>query len=887
MRWISQLQMRAQMLFGRGRASRHLDDELQFHIDRQIAENRAAGMTADEARYAALRTFGNRALLREQTRSTWSWRWAESLVRDFRYGFRALRRTPGFALSAVFVVALGIGANIALFTVFRSVLLKPLAFKEPDQLVTLFEGDSRHRGFHNYLPVDAGSFFQWQSATAGRAEMALVSPWQDYNVSADSGKLPEKVKAAWCSANFFSILGVTPHLGRGFTDEDDRPNAQATVILTNAFWMRRYGGDPAIIGKTIWLDAKPFTVIGVLPQSFVFSTSFGGNKLQLWTPVRHEAPPFLLTTFSDHEFLVIARLLHGESLPMLVDQLGALQKRIQLSHAEGSVHDGAQGRSMLDDAVASYRTPLNALLAATCCVLLIACMNVAGLLVARSAARSKELAIRSALGGGKFRLLRERLVESLMLSAGGGGLGMFLAWAALQWLVHARADMNRIEAIHIDAVVAAFTVAIVGFCALSSGLIVALSAGGKNVLSALHDSSRAHSAGTGRVALRRFLLVSEVGLTVVLLVGANLLLKSYQRLRSSDMGVPIENVLTLQVDLPTARYKQPVQQVAFFENLIAQVRAIPGVQAAGLVSTPPGEGWNGDQLMSVVEHPPLQQRDWPDIHIRGADPGYFDAIHLPLLSGRVFTSGERLERANVVLISQLAAKALFQDENPIGKHLRSQNGDTSYEVVGVVGDTRWDAAQPALPTLYWPIYGNNYSFATIVVRASSHAEALALPVQKVVASLDPDLPVYGVMTLREAIGNSIVDSQFDSMLVLGFAVIALLLAAAGLYGVLAYLVTQRTTEIGIRMALGAQRGQVLRLVLADGLRPALYGLVLGLVGSIAAVRFIRSMLYETKPLDPAVFANVVAILLVTAAFACILPAWRASRLDPIQALRTD
>ena len=887
MRWFHQLVMRLRMLFGRHSASLRLDDELQYHLERQIAENRSAGMSPGDARTAALRAFGNPALVRDHARATWSWDRLETFFLDLRYSLRTLRRTPGFTLIAVFVIALGIGANVALFTVVRSVLLKPLAFHDPDRLFTLYEADSHRKGGHKYLPVDFGSFHEWQSSTPSSAEMAAISPWQDYNVSADGGQLPEKVRAAWCSWNFFSVLGVTPAMGRSFTVEDDRPDAPAAVILTNGMWMRRYSGDPAIIGKTIWLDAKPYTVIGILPPSFVFTSSFGGNKLQLFTPVRHEAPPWLLTTFADHEFLVIARLLHGATLPMLLDQLNALQQQIQRSQAGGSVHDGATGHSMLDDAVESYRTPLYALLAATGCVLLIACMNVASLLVARSAARSKELAIRSALGGGKLRLLRERLIESMLLSLGGGSLGLLLAWGALQWLVHVRVDMNRIETIHVDAVVVAFTVAAIAFCAAFSGAIVAFSIGGSHMFSALQESSRAHSAGVARVGLRRFLLVLEVGLTVVLLVGASLLLKSYQRLRSTDLGVPADNILTLQVELPAARYQKSVQQVAFFEQLITRVRAVPGVEAAGLVSTAPGEGWNGDQLMTVVEHPPLQPRDIPDIAVRGADPGYFAAIHLPLLRGRIFTADERLDRANVVLISQSAARVLFPNEDPIGKHLKGQMSDTAYEVIGVVGDTRWDVAQRPMPTLYWPIFGNDYTFTTIVARSSNHVEALALPIQKVVASLDSDLPVSDVMTLREAIGKSTIDSQFDSLLVLSFAIIALLLAAAGLYGVLAYLVTQRTVEIGIRIALGSQRSQVLRLVLADGLRPALAGLALGVAESAIAVRLIRSMLYETQPLDPTVFLGVTVTLFIVSTIACLAPAWRASRLNPMQALRAE
>jgi predicted permease len=887
MRWLHQLAMKFRMAFTRGKADVQLDDEMSFHLDRQIAENVAAGMTATEARAAALRTFGNPALLRDQTRATWSWNWLEALVRDVRYAARGLVRAPGFAAIAILVMGLGIGANVALFTIVRSVLLKPLPYRDPGQLVSLFEADTNHPERSRYLPVAAGSFYEWQRAARNSAEMAMVSPWQDYNVSAEGGKLPEKIDAAYCSWNFFSTLGVQPALGRSFTSDDDRAGAAATVIITDSFWKLRYSADPTIVGKTIWLDAKPYTVIGVLPSSFVYTSSFGGNTVQAWTPVGHEAQPSLLTTFDDHEFMVVARLLPGATIASLTSQLDAVQKQIRIDHLGPAVHDYVSSRTMLDDVVHDYQTPLYAMLAATGCVLLIACMNVASLLVARTAARSKELAIRAALGGGRMRLLRERLVESLLLTAAGGAFGLLLAWGALQWLVHARQDMNRIEAIHIDGVVAAFTVGIIALCALFSGLISAISSGNKQILLTLQESSRSHSAGTSRAGLRKVLLALEVGLTVVLLVGAGLLLKSFQRLRSTDIGVPIDNVLTMHISLPDVRYKEPTQPVAFFETLLERVRALPGVQSAGLISTPPGEGWGGDHLMTIVEHPPMPKGEGDDFMVRGADPGYFAAIQLPLLRGRIFTSDERLKRANVAIISESAAKNFFPGENPIGKHLKDENGDTSPEIIGIVGDVRWTVAETPVPTLYWPIYGNDYTVATIVVRSTHDVESLAMPVQRVVNALDADLPVSRVMTLRQAIGKSTIDSAFDSVLVLAFAIIALVLAAAGLYGVLAYLVTQRTSEIGIRIALGARREQVLRLMLVDGLRPALIGIVIGLAGSAAAARLIQSMLYETKPLDATVFLAVTATLLSVAALACMIPAWRASRLDPMQALRTE
>jgi putative ABC transport system permease protein len=871
--------------FRRSRADAELAQEIDLYLAEETNENVARGFPPDEARRQARLKLGNPesvhdSLWRQNTLTA-----LDHVLHDLQYAIRALRRSPGFASIAILVMALGIGGNLALFTVVRSVLLNPLPYRAPSQLFAIFETEKGAEGRRAFMPVAGGSFAEWKRSAQAVAQMALVSPWRQYNVSAEGGKLPEQIAAAWCSANFFSTLGTVPAIGRTFTDADDRPGAEATAILSDAFWKRRYNGDPAILGGKIWLDARPYTVIGILPPTFIYASSMQGNTAQVWTPTNHEAPAEILRTFDDHEWMAIARLQRGTTISGLLSQLNTVQKQIKVDHPGAGVHDMVSGRSMLDDAVEDYKTPLYVLLAATGCVLLIACLNVASLLIARTAARSKELAIRVAVGGGRLRLMGERLMESFVLSACGGALGLLLARIALDWLVRARPDMNRVESIHFDSMVALFAVSAIFLCAVFSGLMSALTADGKQVLVSLQESSRSHSAGRSHADLRRVLLALEVGLTVVLLVGAGLLLKSYQRLRTTDLGVPVDNVLTMRVMLPDERYKEPVKQVAFFERLIERVRALPGVQAAGLVSTAPGQGWGGDQLVTVVEHPPLPPGDGLDLMVRGADPGYFSAIQIPLLRGRFFKTEERLQRAHVAIISWSASQLCFPGEDPIGKHLKSRGED--YKVVGVVGDTRWHISQPVNPTLYWPIYGNDYTVATIVIRAAQTVELFALPVQKVVGEVDPDLPVSNVRTLRQTIGKSTIGEQLDSLLVLAFGVIALVLAAAGLYGVLAYLVAQRTSEIGIRIALGAQRKQLLRLVLIDGLRPALFGLLLGLGASALVVRLIRTMLYNTEPFDPVIFFSASVTLLLVAGLACAVPAWRASRLNPMQALRNE
>jgi predicted permease len=887
MDWIRTLLSRSFALFRRKQLDARLDDELSAHIELAIQENVRRGMTPDEARTAALRAFGGVAQTREAYRVQRGLPWVEQMVRDVRYSWRTLLRAPGFTTIAVLVLALGIGANVAIFAVVRSVLLNPLPYYEPQRLVALYSYNSDTVKGNQFAPIDAGSFFAWKQAAQGMAEMAMISPFQGYNVSAESGQLPEKVTAAWVTANLFPTLGVQPALGRGFSESDDRPEAEATAVLSYSFWKRRYGADPHVIGRKIWLAAQPYTIIGVMPESLVFLGPFSPSKIQIWTPASHEAPRWLMSTFEDHEFIAVARLAQGVTLPQLLERLGAVQAQIKAEHPGDGIRGLTSGRSLLDDAVHEYKTPLYVLFAATGCVLLIACLNVASLLVARAAARRKEHAIRTALGGGRMRLIRERVMESLLLSTGGGLLGVMLAAAALRWLVHVRPDMHRVEGIHLDWTAAAFTTAVVALCAVFSGLISAFSVDSYRILSALQESSRTQFGGRSRAGLRQTLLFLEICLTVVLLIGAGLLLKSYNRLRSTDIGVPIDNVLTMSVSLPGARYKTAQEQVAFFEQLIERVRAIPGVESTGLVSTAPGQGWGGDRIISVVEHPPLPKGTGTDMVVRGADPGYFAAMHIPILKGRTFAADERLNKDHVILISREAAKVCFPDEDPVGRHLKVDFGGDVYEIIGVVRDTRYSVSETALPMMYMPVYGNGYTYATIVLRSARDVDALALPVQKVIGQLDRDLPVSDVMTLKESVAKSTLGSEFDSLLVLSFAIIALMLAAVGHYGVLTYMVTQQTGEIGIRIALGAQRGEILRKVLVDGVRPALAGIAVGLVASAASVRLIRSMLYETEPLDPIIFVAVGGIFLLVAVAACFAPAWRASRLNPMQALRAE
>jgi predicted permease len=874
------------MLFSRKSEKDRLNAEMQFHLEQQIAENIGGGMEPEEARTAALRLFGNPALLQEEARTSWSWNWLEALGRDIRYGLRTLLRSPSFSATAILVMALGIGASTSLFTIVRSVLLKPLPFRDPDKLFMVYE-HYRSETRYPYNVVSAGDFHDWREKTHGFQDMAAWRWWAGA-VTTNSGGMPEQVVGAAGSWNLFSVLGIEPALGRTFTTDEDRIGAPDAVILCWSFFQSRFSGDSSIVGKTVRIDSKPYTVLGVLPKSFTYPDP----EVKVWIPYATAFMPDELVAHDKHQSHVVARLRENVPAAAAIQEVSALQYRMHLAEVTKPVAEDAVMRPVIEDVVQDVKTPLLVLMASVVCMLLIACLNVSNLLVARAASRRREVAIRGALGGSRLKLVREQITESFLISIAGGLLGVLLSFFATRWLTTHWQDLPRADAIQMDGTILIFSAVIVFVSALAAGLVPAISSTGKNLLSALQESSRALGGGLSRASLRKTLLAVEVTLTVVLLISAGLLFKSFMHLRSSDLGCTTDRVLTMRFGLPEIQYDKAEKIVAFHEALLKKVRNLPGVVAAGLVSTAPGAGYESSRLFSIPEHPSSgEPRNW-DAMRRTADPGYFNAIQIPVLQGRVFTTQERLDRSNYVVISKLLADQFFPGESPLGKHIKiewNQKSETM-EIIGVAGDTIPEIGEPLKPMIYFPLLSGaatETTLVTVVVRTAQDPLALALPVQKQISSLDPQIAVNHVLTMQQIIGRATASQSFSASLVLAFALLSLMLAAVGLYGVLSYLVQQRVSEIGIRMALGAQRNEILRLVLLDGMRPVLFGLALGLLGGAVAGTLIKSILYGTRPLDPIVFAGMVCTLLLTAAIASAIPALRACRIEPTQALRTE
>jgi predicted permease len=872
-----------------GDRDRDLAEELESVVQMHMDEHLRAGMTQGEARRRALIELGGVEQVREAVRDRQRLQLLDFLVRDAKYALRALLRTPGFSVVAIAVMAIGIGASVALFTVVRSVLLRPLPFPHPERLVALYSQDDPSKPDLENGFVASGDFYDWQKASHGYEQMAIWR-WTGYNMSSSAGELPEFLNAGTCSWNLFATLGVSPALGRLFTSADDHTGSGPTAILSWSFFKRRFNGNPAILGKTIRLNSRSYTVIGVLPAWF----QYPHPAIQLWVPWQIEVPPNQIFSHYTHIGHVVGRLRVGASRSAAVQEISAVEYQLYTQlHGTGQMEQGVVAKPLLEDFVGDVRTPLYLLLAAVVCLLLIACLNLSNLLVARSAARRREMAIRSALGSSRLSLVRQQLTESLLICLAGGALGLLLSEGATKWLIRHWTELPRGYDVHPDGLAIGFALGITVLAGFLAGLPPAISSTGRNILAALQEGSRGIGGSAGRASLRKALLTAEVALTVVLLIAAGLLFKSFLRLRTVDLGCTAKNVLTMTYFLRGDKYSKPEQIVGFDTELLNKVRHLPGVRAAGLTNVVPGDGYYGDYEVWIPEHPAQAPGEHRFAAYRTADPGYFSAMEIPLIRGKFFSDDERLDHDKFVIVNQELVRQYFPGEDPIAKHLhvkwRTPQGE-NYEIIGVVGNTIYQIGKPARPMMWFPILAGipgNSGDSVLVVRSGRDVMAQAMPIQKLIASLDPDLPVKNVLTMEQIIGRSTASSSFDATLVLSFAGFSLLLAAVGLYGVLAFLVTQRTAEIGIRMALGARRERVLQLVLVDGLRPALLGLAIGIAASLAVTRLIGSVLYGTSPLDASVFLSVIATLLISATGACLLPSWRAARINPMCALRAD
>jgi predicted permease len=878
------LWMQLRAVLRRSEVEREMEEELRFHFEAEVEKLVGEGMRMAEARRGARLAIGGAEQIKEECRDARGVRLVETLWQDARYGWRSLRKSPGFTVVAILTLTLGIGVNTALFTIVHGVLLNPLPFPRPERLVSLWEKNVVDEEQFNV--VSGGVFGDWQKQAKSFEQMALVGE-DTANLSGDGGSLPESIGTRQCSFNLFSILDVQPAIGRFFTEEDDRPGATATVVLTNALWKRRYASDRAVVGKAILLDGRKYTVIGVLPAWF----DYPDTRVQLWLPVRHEVSEADMRNRGNHRFFVTARLNDRLSVEQASSELNGIQQRNHQQFPDEMMGKGAHAVLLSENLVRDVKEPLYVLLGAVGCVLLIACLNVANLFMARVTARRKEIAVRAALGGSRWRIIQERVTESLLLTFAGGGLGALLAWATLRWLVALRADLPHAAAIHLDRFALAFTFAITIFCGVVAGLLPALAVTRSELVGALKEESRSMAGGQGRARLRKVLLTAEVALTVVLLIGGGLLLKSFSQLRSVDMGCKTDDVLTMGFTLPESKYETDAQRAEFFAELLRRARAVPGVKEASIVSVLPGAGHFFDNTFHIEGAAPLPPGQFRNAVIRGADPGYFLTMHIALKRGRIFAEQDhRVPDGNAMVIAESMAKKFFDGEDPLGKHLTIDwQGAPRFEVVGIVGDVLSDLDRPAEPTMYLPLNSGRLEYGSLVVIASAGREvtALALPMQKVIAGMDADLAVSDVLTMDERIGKSTESAMFDAVLVLLFAVMGLVLAAVGLYGLLSYLVTERTNEIGIRMALGAPRGEVMRIMFLDGLRPTGLGLLVGLFAGGVCAQLIRSLLFGVEPLDVRIFAIVVAVVMGISMAACTYPAWRAARVDPMTALRCE
>jgi putative ABC transport system permease protein len=795
-----------------------------------------------------------------------------NLIRDARYALRQLGRSPGFASVAVLTLALGIGAASTIFSVVNAVLLRPLPYPEPERLVRVHEVLQQFGRFS----VAPANFLDWrQQATVFERIAAMNSTSGTLNQNGS----PERITGALVSWDLFELLRVQPALGRGFQAGEDAPGKDGVIVMSHRMWQNRFGGDPTVLGTTISLSGVPVSVIGVMPQGFAFPTA-----AEYWRPLALAANP----TRGGHFLAVIARLKAGVSLDQAAAEMKTIAERLAVQYPAQSANETAEVVSFHEQVVGAIRPALLTLLAAVGVVILIACANVANLLLVRASVRDKEMAIRTALGAGRWRLISQMLAESLLLALAGGVLGVALAYLAVQPIQKLSAgSIPRAADIAIDATVLGFAVLVSFATGLLFGLAPAWQVSRRGPGSVLKEGGRSPAAGGGRW-MRNGLLVAEVAMSIVLLVGAALLLRSFTRLTGVDPGFQPERVLAFRVSLPGASYRGDPQRIDFFDRLIAGLESLPEVTAAGAIQSLP---MRDDYFLSFVVRgrPAPKPNEGPSASYRAITPHYLRALGVPLVKGRFFNERDTAKAPLVALVDQKFVDRHFPDQDPIGQGIDIGNGnDGFYEIVGVVGNTRQSTLDSSpTPTMYVPYPQSAFSTMWVVARTEGDPLQLTAAARQTVRGIDPNLPAYSITPLATVLSDSLAQRRFSMLLLSLFALIALFLAAVGLYGVVAYSVSQRTQEIGLRMAIGAQRQDVLRMVVGGGMRYAVAGVVIGIAAALALSRVVTTMLYEVTPFDPISYAATSTSLLAVAILACYVPARRATRVDPIVALRNE
>ena len=871
-------------LWGR-RRDEELDEEVRSHLRMAAQERVERGETPEQAEAAARREFGNVALVKEVTREMWGWAWLRQFTQDLRYGLRTMRRGPGFTAAAVLTLALGIGANSAIFSVVNAVLLRPLPYPNAGRLVRIRRVDPR--GGNVGGTVSYPNFTDFREQAPGLEHAAAYS---DSYAWLGGGGEPERIEGVYASADLFPTLGVSPALGRAFTPEEDRPGAPLVAVISHGLWQRRFGSDGGIIGREILLDGDKTTVVGVMPRGFNFP--LGRKSNDFWVPLGSSGYGEMLKNRRANNHSVIASLRQGVAVGQAQAELDAVNERLASQYPEANAGAAARVTELQSDLVGDVRPALLVLLASVSFVLLIACANVANLLLARAAARGREMALRTALGATRGRIVRQMLTESLLLSAAGGAAGLLVASWALPLLVAADpGNIPRVSEIDLDPRVLAFALFVSLLTGVLFGLAPALKVSRPDLNKSLKGGGRGSAGGPARSRVRSLLIVSEVALSLVLLVGAGLLIRSFVALLGTPPGYDPSQVLTATLDVSRAVYPEPER---FFQQVGARVRELPGVEAAGMTSLPPLSASDTSVEFRIEGRPEPQPGSAPVARPLAIDEDFFRAMRVPVRKGRALGEQDTGRSLKVVVVNEELARRYFPGEDPIGKrlilyHTYAKSEPAPYEVVGVVSDVRHRGLNvPASPEFYVSYLQMAPPRMTLVVRsATPNVAGLAASVRGAITEVDRGALVWDLRQMDERLAESVAPQRFNTLLLGLFALVALALAATGILGVMSYTVAARTHEIGIRLALGATRADILRLVVGRGMLLTLGGVASGTAAALGLTRLMSSLLYGVSTTDPVTFVVVAALISVVALIACYVPARRATQVDPLIAMRYE